>query len=162
LYASDDGAGNWNEAKLPGGVTAPSDLLIDPADPEHLYLSCWPKHIQNGDVCGGLYESRDGGNNWNQCFDERVRVFAAAFDPQNRDTIFVNTFQNGAYRSNDGAKTWNRITGYRFKWGHCPIPDPNHPDMLFLTTYGVSIYYGPAGGTPEEFGRIENMPDNWW
>jgi photosystem II stability/assembly factor-like uncharacterized protein len=162
LYASDDEAGNWNEAKLPVGVTAPSDLLIDPDDPLHLYLSCWPKHINNADVCGGVYESQDGGNNWNQCFDERVRVFAAAFDPQNKDTIFINTFQNGAYRSNDGAKTWHRIPGYRFKWGHCPIPDPNHPDMLFLTTYGVSIYYGPAGGTPEEFGRIENMPESWW
>jgi photosystem II stability/assembly factor-like uncharacterized protein len=162
LYTSDDEAGNWNEVKLPDGVTAPSDLLIDPADPLHLYLSCWPKHINNADVCGGLYTTRDGGKHWNQCFDERLRVFAAAFDPKNRDTIFVNTFQNAAYRSNDGAKTWNRITGYRFKWGHCPIPDPNHPGMLFLTTYGVSIYYGPAGGTPDEFGRIENIPDSWW
>jgi photosystem II stability/assembly factor-like uncharacterized protein len=162
LYYSDDGAQTWNEAKLPEGVTAPSDLLVDPDDPGHLYLGCWPKHPKDADVCGGLYVTQDGGNNWKQCFDERVRVFAAAFDPHNTDLIYINTFQNGAYRSTDKGKTWDRISGYRFKWGHCPIPDPNNPDMLFLTTYGVSIYYGPAKGTEEEFGKIENIPDSWW
>lgn len=162
LYCSDDEAVNWKEAPLPEGVTAPDDLTIDPEDALHMYLSCWPKHSQTGDICGGVYVTRDGGKSWKQCFDERVRVFAAAFYPHSRDTLFVNTFQNGAYRSNDGGRTWDRLLGYRFKWGHCPIPDPNNPGMLFLTTYGVSVYYGPDKGTSTEFGRIENLPDSWW
>jgi hypothetical protein len=33
---------------------------------------------------------------------------------------------------------------------------------MFLTTYGVSIYYGSASGNAEEFGRIENLPEAWW
>jgi len=162
LYYSDDEAGSWQEAVLPEEVIAPSDLLVDPNDPGHMYLSCWPKHSNESDICGGLYVTRDGGKSWKQSFDERVRVFAAAFDPRNSNTIFINTFQNGAYRTDDSGKTWERIPGYRYKWGHCPIPDPHNPDMLYLTTYGVSIYYGPSNGSTEEFGRIENIPDSWW
>jgi len=162
LYYSDDKAGKWNEAKLPEGVTAPSDLLIDPDNPGKMYLSCWPKHKNDKDICGGMFVTDNGGDSWKQCFDERVRVFAGAFDLHNTNTLFINTFQNGAYRSDDMGKTWTRILGYRFKWGHCPIPDPNDPEKLFLTTYGVSIYHGPSKGSTEEFGKIENIPDLWW
>jgi len=162
IYYSDDKGDNWKEATLPDGVKAPSDLLVDPVNPKRMYLSCWPKHEKNGDICGGLFVTEDGGTTWKQCFDGRVRVFAGAFDPRNTHTVFINTFQSGAYRSDDSGKTWQRILGYRFKWGHCPIPDPNDPDMLFLTTYGVSIYHGPAKGSTNEFGRIENIPDSWW
>jgi photosystem II stability/assembly factor-like uncharacterized protein len=162
LYYSDDKAGTWNEAKLPEGVTAPSDLLIDPDNPGKMYLSCWPKHKNDKDICGGMFVTDNGGDSWKQCFDERVRVFAGAFDLHNTNTLFINTFQNGAYRSDDMGKTWTRILGYRFKWGHCPIPDPNDPEKLFLTTYGVSIYHGPSKGSTEEFGKIENIPDLWW
>jgi hypothetical protein len=104
----------------------------------------------------------DGGKNWVQVFDERVRVFAAAFDPRNSHTIFINTFQNAAYRSDDDGKNWNRIKGYRFKWGHRPVPDPRNPDILFLTTYGGSVFYGPAREDQNEFGQIENIPASWW
>jgi photosystem II stability/assembly factor-like uncharacterized protein len=162
LYYSDDKAGTWNEAKLPEGVTAPSDLLIDHDNAGRMYLSCWPKHQNDKDICGGMFVTDNGGDSWKQCFDERVRVFAGAFDLHNTNTLFINTFQNGAYRSDDMGKTWTRILGYRFKWGHCPIPDPNDPEKLFLTTYGVSIYHGPSKGSTEEFGKIENIPDLWW
>jgi hypothetical protein len=162
VYYSDDGAINWNEALLPHGVTAPCDLLIDPENPERMYLSCWPRHADNKDVNGGVFVTDDGGKSWKQCFDERIRVFAGAFDINNTGTLFINTFQNGAYRSDDGGTSWNRIEGYRFKWGHCPIPDPHNKGMIYLTTYGVSIYYGPSTGTKEEFGKIENIPESWW
>jgi photosystem II stability/assembly factor-like uncharacterized protein len=162
LYYSDDNAGSWHEAILPDGVIAPNDLLIDPRYPDRMFLSCWPKNINGVDVSGGLFMTHDGGQSWNQCFDGRIRVFAAAIDPFNSANIFINTFQNGAYRSEDGGYSWKRIEGYRFKWGHCPIPDPDKPGMLFLTTYGVSVYYGRAEGTSQEFGRIENIPDSWW
>jgi photosystem II stability/assembly factor-like uncharacterized protein len=160
LYSSENGGNTWKVTPLPEGVNAPSDLLVDPADPAHMYLSCWPRHNGNRDVSGGVFETRDAGVHWHQCFDERIRVFAAAFDPSG--SLYINTFQNAAYQSKDYGASWNRIPGYRFKWGHCPVPDPNHPGKMFLTTYGVSIYYGSASGNAEEFGRIENLPEAWW
>jgi len=162
LYYSDDKAENWTEAVLPDGVTGPSDFLVDPKNPEHIYLSCFPKHENNADVCGGVYQTNDDGKNWEQCFDQRIRVSGAAFDPNDNKTLFINTFQNAAYRSDDSGKSWNRIPGYRFKWGQNPIPDPYHQGMLYLTTYGVSVYYGSDLGSSEEFGKIENIPHSWW
>ncbi|MBK6281486.1 MAG: hypothetical protein IPF54_01395 [Draconibacterium sp.] len=162
LYYSDDKAENWNEAVLPEGVTGLTDFLVDPKDEKHIYLSCWPKHENDADVCGGIYETKDGGKNWVQCFDERIRVSAAAFDPTDSKIIYITTFQNAAYRSSDSGKNWSRIPGYRFKWGQCPIPDPHNPGKLYLTTYGLSVYYGSDQGSAEEFGKIENIPESWW
>ncbi len=42
--------------------------------------------------------------------------------------------------------TWKRIGGYNFKWGHRVIPDPFHPDKIYVTTFGGSVWYGPAKG----------------
>ncbi len=28
------------------------------------------------------------------------------------------------------------------------VPDPDNPDMIFVTTFGGSLWYGPAEGDP--------------
>jgi photosystem II stability/assembly factor-like uncharacterized protein len=162
LFFSDDGAATWNLLKLPEGVTGPHDLLVDDTNTQRMYLSSWPRKSEAGDVNGGVYKTEDGGKNWKQVFDERVRVNSAAADPGNPGIIYINTFQNAAYRSSDFGENWKRIEGYRFKWGQRPVPDPHNPGMLFLTTYGGSVYYGPAEGVPGAFEGIKNMPENWW
>jgi hypothetical protein len=91
-----------------------------------------------------------------------VRVNSAGIDPLNPDLIYINTFQNAAYRSEDSGESWKRIEGYRFKWGQKAIPDINNPGMLFLTTYGGSVFYGPAKGIAGAPDDIENMPEGWW
>ena len=83
-------------------------------------------------------------------------------EPKNPSVIYINTFQNAAYRSEDSGATWNRIEGYRFKWGQRAMPDINNPGMLFLSTYGGSVFYGPAKGIPGASEDIENMPEGWW
>jgi hypothetical protein len=48
------------------------------------------------------------------------------------------------WRSGDGGGTWQRIRGYTFKWGHRVIVDPVNPKMIYITTYGGSVWHGPA------------------
>ena len=124
-------------------------------------MSCWPRHEGNEDVDGGVIRTKDGGLTWKQVFDPRVRVNSANLDPKHPGEIFINTFQNAAYYSRDYGESWKRIKGYRFKWGQRVIPDIYHPGMLYLTTYGGSVFYGPAEGT-EDAADIANMPDEWW
>ncbi len=162
IYFSDDNAGSWNRMLLPEGVNGPHDLLIDPKNPKKMYVCCWPRKDSGMDARGGVIKTEDGGNSWSQVFDERVRVNSAGLDPGRTGTIFINTFQNAAYRSDDSGASWKRLEGYRFKWGQKAIPDVNHPGMLFLSTYGGSVFYGPAEGTPGENEDIENMPQGWW
>ncbi|SCD21830.1 Hypothetical protein PSM36_3041 [Proteiniphilum saccharofermentans] len=162
LYYSEDDAATWKSLALPEGVNGPHDLLIDQNNEQIMYLSCWPRKTTNGDKNGGIYKTIDGGLNWYQIFDERVRVNSAATGYENSDIIFINTFQDAAYRSDDAGENWLRLNGYRFKWGQKPIPDPNNSRMLFLTTFGGSVFYGPAEGTENTFEGIVNMPEDWW
>ncbi len=162
VFSRDPQASSWEPVKLPQGVNAPHDLEIDPRDDRVLYLSCWVNHLEGRDAYGGLYRSDDGGQSWKQTFDERIRVNSAALDPQNPDIVFINTFQNAAWRSDDRGGNWKRLEGYRFKWGQRAIPDVNNPGMLYLTTFGGSVYHGPADGDPGAPKDILNMPAGWW
>jgi photosystem II stability/assembly factor-like uncharacterized protein len=162
IYYSDDQADSWNQLPLHEGMNGPHDLLIDPTNPEIMYISCWPHTINGKDVHGGVIKTVDGGNTWKQIFDERVRVNSAGIDPKQSEVLYINTFQNAAYRSEDSGNTWQRIEGYRFKWGQRAVPDIHNHDMLYLTTYGGSVFYGPATGIPGAADDITNMPEGWW
>ena len=91
-----------------------------------------------------------------------MHVYAAAVDPFDPNTIYINTFNSAAFRSDDRGETWSRLGGYNFKWGHRPAPDPNNQGKLFLTTFGGSVFYGPAAGVPGAFEDIENLPAQRW
>jgi photosystem II stability/assembly factor-like uncharacterized protein len=161
IFYSDDRGEHWQLLPLPAGVNGPHDLLIDPMDTATLYVSCWPRHDAHEDVHGGVIRTRDGGLTWKQVFDPRVRVNSANADPKFPGRIFINTFQNAAYFSRDHGESWKRIRGYRFKWGQRVIPDIQHPGMLYLTTYGGSVFYGPVEGMADA-DDMTNMPDEWW
>jgi photosystem II stability/assembly factor-like uncharacterized protein len=162
LFLSRDGADSWQQVPLPKGVNAPNDLVYDPSDPRRMYLSCWPWNADNKGLGGGLLRTEDGGKTWRQVFDEQAHVYAAAVDPKNPSTLYLNTFDSGAYRSDDRGESWTRLGGYNFKWGHRPVLDPHNPGMLFLTTFGGSVYYGPAAGVPGAVEDIENLPPFSW
>jgi photosystem II stability/assembly factor-like uncharacterized protein len=162
MYVSDDGAETWQSLSMPERVTAPNDLVYDPADPDRLYLSCWPLFQEGDEVGGGLFRSDDAGQTWQQVFEEEVHVYAAAVDPHSTDTVYINTFHSAAFRSEDRGETWSRLEGYNFKWGHRPVPDIHRKGWLYLTTFGGSVFYGPSGGVPGSFEDIENLPAQTW
>ena len=157
LYRSTDQAATWQVSPLPQGVNAPNDLVFDPEQPRRMYLSCWPWTDRKNmmEHCGGLLRTEDGGMTWKQIFDEEAHVYAAALDPENPSTIYINTFDSAAFRSDDRGANWYRLEGYNFKWGHRPVVDPHNPGMLYLTTFGGSVFHGPAGGVPGAFEDIE-------
>jgi hypothetical protein len=95
-----------------------------------------------------LYGTADGGESWQLLFDSSAHVYAAALDPDRPSTIVINTFDSGAFRSDDRGRNWYRLEGYDFKWGHRPVFDPHNKGMLYLTTFGGGVHYGPAMGAP--------------
>ncbi|MCE5269664.1 hypothetical protein LLH00_00075 [bacterium] len=160
LYASRDKAASWEKMSLPAGVSGPNSLTFDPTDPKRLYLSCWPLPVERVEHGGGLLVSEDGGATWSRIFREDAHVYAAAVDPDDPNVIVINTFDSAAFRSQDRGRSWTRLGGYDFKWGQRPVFDPHHKGMLYLTTFGGSVYYGPATGMS---GReeITNFQDRW-
>jgi photosystem II stability/assembly factor-like uncharacterized protein len=148
LYRSRDGAEHWERITLPPGVNGPNGIAIDQENPQRLYLAVWGRNSPQGAVDGGIYVSEDGGRSWRNVLARDQHVYDITNDPRDSQTLYACGFESSAWRSDDRGETWQRIRGFNFKWGHRVIPDPQHPGMIYITTFGGSVWYGPAAGDP--------------
>jgi len=148
LYQSFDGAETWTRLPLPQGVNGPNGIAIDPQDPMRLYLAVWRRAIPDEDGGGGIYLSTDSGKSWHRVLSKDQHVYDVTIDLRNPRILYASGFESSAWRSTDRGETWTRIKGYNFKWGHRVIPDPYNSKMIYITTFGGSVWYGPAEGDP--------------
>jgi hypothetical protein len=157
IYRSGNQAETWEKLSLPSGIKFPNSLCVDPADPLRLYVACWAT-LEKGDIFygrvadsiararieadGGVFVSEDGGGSWKSIFDKKAYVYSVAVDSGKPGRLYLNTFTNAAYLSDDYGKTWKKLQGYDFEWGHRAIIDRNDPEMIYLTTFGGSVFHG--------------------
>ncbi|MFB3829601.1 MAG: WD40/YVTN/BNR-like repeat-containing protein [Bryobacteraceae bacterium] len=144
LYRSRDGAEHWERIRLPEGVNGPNGIAIDPKDPRRLYLAAWGRTTPGGAADGGIFLSTDGGANWRNVFARDQHVYDVTIDPRDPRVLYGCGFESSAWRSADRGLTWTRIPGYDFKWGHRVIPDPQRAGMIYITTFGGSVWHGPV------------------
>jgi photosystem II stability/assembly factor-like uncharacterized protein len=157
LYRSTDGAEHWTAMPLPAGTNGPNALAVDPRDPRRLYLSAWGVAGATDDTGGGIFLSTDGGASWRNVLSRSQHVYDTTLDPRQPDTLYAGGFDQAAWRSTDRGETWTRIRGFNFKWGHRVIPDPRDPARIYVTTFGGSVWHGPAAGdpaAPEDAARV--------
>jgi hypothetical protein len=133
---------------LPDGCNGPSGLALDPRDNGRMYLAAWGQSQTGVDTGGGVFISDDHGRTWRNVFSQSQHVYDVTIDPKAPDTLYFCGFDAGAYRSTDYGLHWKRIRGYNFKWGHRVIVDPGDSSKIYLTTFGSSVWHGPAAGDP--------------
>jgi photosystem II stability/assembly factor-like uncharacterized protein len=148
IYKSRDGGEHWLKMNLPEGTNGPTSLVVDPSAEGRLYLTAWGVAHLSGDTGGGVFLSTDGGQSWKNIFRESQHVYDLTIDPTNPRVVYICGFDAAAYRSIDGGATWTRIKGYNFKWGHRVILDPLDEKRIYITTFGGSVWLGPAAGDP--------------
>jgi photosystem II stability/assembly factor-like uncharacterized protein len=148
LYSSGDAAERWTRVPLPEGVNGPNGLGIDPGDPKRLLLAAWRRRVRGAEGGGGIYLSSDGGATWKHVLQSDQHIYDVSVDPHDSRTWYACGFESSAWRSTDRGETWQRIRGYNFKWGHRVIPDPSNPSLIYITTFGGSVWHGPAAGDP--------------
>jgi photosystem II stability/assembly factor-like uncharacterized protein len=148
LYRSTDGAETWQPVPLPVGTNGPNGLTVDPADPKRLYLSAWGVTHPDGDTGGGIFLSTDAGVTWRSVFTDAQHVYDVTVDPRDPKVLYAGGFDQAAFRSTDRGETWTRIRGYNFKWGQRVVPDPRDASKIYVTTFGGSVWHGPAAGDP--------------
>ncbi len=148
LYKSVNSAEHWTQLTLPKDVNGPRGLAIDPRDNRRIYLAAWGQEHKDVNVGGGVYLTTDGGVTWKPIFVGSQHVYDVTVDPKSPDNLYISGFDAGAWRSTDAGAHWTRIRGYNFKWGHRVIVDPRDESKIFITTYGSSVWYGPAAGDP--------------
>ncbi len=149
LYRSTDAATRWSRISLPAGVNGPNGIAIDPRDPARLYLAAWGRAAPERATSGGVWISGDGGGTWRNTLSRDQYIYDVTIDPRNPEILYACGFSSSAWRSGDRGETWRRIRGYNFKWGHRVIPDPFDPAKIYITTYGGSVWHGPAAGDPQ-------------
>jgi photosystem II stability/assembly factor-like uncharacterized protein len=148
LYRSTDAAESWTRLTLPAGTNGPNALTVDPEDAKRLYLSAWGVAHQDGDTGGGVFLSTDAGASWRSVLSEAQHVYDVTVDPRDPRVLYMCGFDQAAYRSADRGLTWTRIRGYNFKWGQRVIADPADATKIYVTTFGGSVWHGPAAGDP--------------
>jgi photosystem II stability/assembly factor-like uncharacterized protein len=150
MYVSNNGAETWQRASLPEGVNFPNDLCIDPQNPKRMYLAAWPTTVDGAEVHGGLYRTEDGGTTWTNIFDQSSHVYGVTVDKSHPATVILTNFEGTVMRSDDYGQSWKQLEGFTFKWAKQPIFDPYNPGMLYVTTFGSSLWYGSAQGANEK------------
>jgi photosystem II stability/assembly factor-like uncharacterized protein len=149
VYRSDDGAATWKRLPLPPGLNGPTSIAVDPADPRRLYLSAFGR-FKPGQLdppqSGGIYLSEDGGSHWKAVHTTDQYVYDVAPSPGRPSILMATGFQASLWRSADRGLSWVRVPGFDVKDAYRVAFDPHHPGMIFVTTYGSGVWYGPSTG----------------
>jgi photosystem II stability/assembly factor-like uncharacterized protein len=153
LYRSSDHAEHWTRMRLPAGVNGPNGLAVDPRNARHLLLAAWARNTHPA-AGGGVYASEDGGLHWQSVLSQDQHIYDITVDLRNPRIVYAAGFQSSAWRSPDSGKTWKRIPGFNFKWAHRVVPDPRDIAQIYVTTFGSSVWHGPAIGDPEAVDEI--------
>ena len=117
LYKSVNGGETWEKIFFINAATGCADLLLDPQNPNHLYVSMWefrrtPYSFNSGGNGSGLYESFDAGKTFKELREGlpekpfgRIALAQAPSNPSQMLAI-VESKNTGLFRSSDGGKTW--------------------------------------------------------
>lgn len=156
IFISHDRAESWQALPMPEKTNFPNDMALDPRCPNTFYVAMWPYDVDGRGKHGGVYKTTDGGQTWMRLpLPSHVEyTYSITADQANPDTLYTVDFQQNCHRSDDGGQTWQRLGGYSVKWGHKAFPDPHNADMLYITTFGCSVHYGPARGNGQPYDDV--------
>jgi photosystem II stability/assembly factor-like uncharacterized protein len=155
LFKTTDGGESWT--KLAGGLpndgkTGAIDLVMDPTDPETLYVAFWqrlrqPWRFDSGGPNSGIFKTTDGGRSWTKLVQGlpagelgRIGLAISRSNPKVLVAIVEATFQPTA----------------TIRQGNEQKPNPEYDDM---TKLGTGVYRSEdAGATWKYMSRQNNRP----
>jgi len=140
------GAGPGSKPSISGRIVA---IAVDPGNAHHILI---------GSGSGGIWETKDGGKNWEPRTDDQpsLSTGAIAFDPRNPLIVYAGTGEGdsfsvlgvGILRSTDGGTTWALHARAPFEGigFYDLVVDPlNGNHLLAATTAG--LFESTNGGT---------------
>jgi photosystem II stability/assembly factor-like uncharacterized protein len=183
IYIGTAGGGVWKSQD--GGVLFSSifdgncqsigTVAIDPQNPDkNIWVGTGETWVRNSTSVGdGIYQSKDGGNNWKKMgLEKSERISSIQIHPKNSDVIFVGVLgalwgdseDRGIYKTIDGGSTWEKIFYVDQKTGCSElVMDPTNPDVMFAAFWehrrtGWSF---SSGGTKSALYKTTDGGKSW-
>ena len=125
LYKTTDGGKTWKAIKTIGEHTGASDIVMDPRDPDILYVSFHQRrrHVFtkiNGGPESAIYKTTDGGETWKELKSGLpggdVGAIGLAISPANPDVVYaiIEAAGNsgGFFRTTNRGASWQKMSSY--------------------------------------------------
>jgi hypothetical protein len=168
LYKTTDGGRTWRNTKFINNRTGAIDVVLDPRNPDVLFMATWerlrgPHFLQSGGPGSALWRSADGGETWVEVlgggFPETMKgrigldiarsdpdiiyamVEAEAPDGQEGGCRAAKEGGCGLYRSDDGGRTWRWLQPQNvrpFYYSQVRV-DPFDPDHVYWSSTPVNF-----------------------
>ncbi len=145
LYRSADRGDHWTLVNRSQPLLWPKDFTVDPRDSRIVYVGACDAREQEQ---GGLWRTTDGGATWQRLGRKGTEHFGAYLHPTRPGWIYMTLTEGapdaGLWLSKDNGATWTAMAGLPFSNAQRVVVDPADPDTLYVTTFGGSVWRGPA------------------
>jgi photosystem II stability/assembly factor-like uncharacterized protein len=143
LYRSTDGGAHWELVNASRPLYWPKDFLVDPSDSRVIYIGAADGRADQA----GLWRTRDAGTTWERLAHKGPEHFGAYLHPARKGWIYMTLTEgapgSGLWLSKDDGRTWTAMS-LPFANAQRVAFDPADPDTILVTTFGGSVWKGPA------------------
>ena len=148
VWRSKDGAKTWEQINKSQPLLWPKDITVDPKNSSIVYVGA--ADAGRGQQ-GGLYRTTDGGKDWSLLCRKGPQHFGAYLHPKRPGWIYATLTEGapgaGLWLSKDDGKTWKPINALPFVNAQRVTVDPTDDNVIYVATFGGSVWRGPADGT---------------
>jgi photosystem II stability/assembly factor-like uncharacterized protein len=154
VYKSVDGGKNWTAVLTVDEHTGANDLLMDPRNPEWLYVSTFQRRRHDyayvsGGPGSGIHRTMDGGKTWEKINSGLPSVdkgrIGLAQSPANPDYLYAiveaGKGEGGFYRSVNRGASWSKMSSHQTGGNYYNevVADPLYPDRVYTMGYAISV-----------------------
>lgn len=122
VFKTTDGGQTWEKILFTNENSGVGDMVIDPTNPNKIFVNMWEHHrtpydFKSGGAGSGFYLTFDGGKNWKKLSKDdgipegdlgRIGIAVAASDP-NVVYALIESKKNALYKSEDGGLKWAKV-----------------------------------------------------
>lgn len=121
VFKTTDGGQTWENTLSSGAYTGATDLIIDPRNPDRLYVAMWQHHRTvaawvGGGPESGIWKSEDGGETWEELESGlpkgNMGKIGLAISPMRPDVVYAAIEEDrrtgGVWRSTNRGASWEK------------------------------------------------------
>src|SRR3954464_1578313 len=156
VFRSKDGGKTWDKVLFRDNKTGADELVIDPGNPQVIYVALWEAYrnafeMSSGGPGSGIFKSTDGGDHWTEISRNpglpktmlgKIGLSVSGAD-SNRVYAQIEAEDGGFFLSDDAGATWKKVNERRdlrqraFYYTRV-YADPKVKDTVWVLT--VNIY----------------------